>query len=280
MKFSHSLILNAVPDWIEYYIDYDHLKKIVYKIERIRLQSQNRDIHHQLESQHLIDDRQEATGLPSTTTATTARKEGVNIGATTTNEEDDDNKMFLTELDKQLDKITDFFHKKVNEILQDASTLHEQFSEFGIPLSTSDGGVPVTAAEGENDLRKLDSILSGGGDPSLSQPNNIDLTHNVENVNLRQQHNGEEAIPSSSHARSTRRSNSISFFSRGHRMSSATTAAATTASPSPPMRPRRRSETVQGQIQQQFWGRTHPHHQRGQPDSPTQLAANDIATFN
>ena len=34
MKFSHSLQLNSVPDWSQHYLDYQHLKKVVYSLER------------------------------------------------------------------------------------------------------------------------------------------------------------------------------------------------------------------------------------------------------
>ena len=35
MKFTHSLNLNAVPDWAEHYVNYSQLKKIIYQIERV-----------------------------------------------------------------------------------------------------------------------------------------------------------------------------------------------------------------------------------------------------
>ncbi|CAO3589400.1 unnamed protein product [Absidia cylindrospora] len=51
------------------------------------------------------------------------------------------------------------------------------------------------------------------------------------------------------------------------------------ATTSESLRTRRRSVTVQDHVEQQFWGRAH-HQRRGQPDSPTSVAPNDIATFN
>ncbi|KAI8339045.1 SPX domain-containing protein [Chlamydoabsidia padenii] len=179
MKFSHSLILNAVPDWIEYYIDYDHLKKIVYKIERIRVQSQ------------------------SETRDTSTAKQRI----------ENDNEMFLEELDKQLDKITDFFHKKSSEILQDASTLREHHTHHSQPSQ-------------QFDQTKDDKIKK-------------------------------------------RRSNSLSILSHRHRPSPTTEAS--------PLR--RRSTTVKDHIEHQFWSRSYAP-RRGQPDSPSTTAPNDIATFN
>lgn len=33
MKFSHTIKLNATPEWQRYYLDYSHLKKLIYAIE-------------------------------------------------------------------------------------------------------------------------------------------------------------------------------------------------------------------------------------------------------
>lgn len=37
MKFSHSLKYNAVPEWQDYYIDYSHLKKLIYSLQQQEL---------------------------------------------------------------------------------------------------------------------------------------------------------------------------------------------------------------------------------------------------
>ncbi|KAF9090866.1 low-affinity phosphate transporter [Mortierella sp. AD031] len=34
MKFSHQLQFNVVPEWVDYYIAYDNLKKIIYQVEK------------------------------------------------------------------------------------------------------------------------------------------------------------------------------------------------------------------------------------------------------
>ncbi|KAI8073023.1 SPX domain-containing protein [Gongronella butleri] len=158
MKFSHSLIVNAVPDWLQYYIDYDHLKKIVYQIERIKV----------LQREPANDSEKQGHG-----------DEAAAAGLTETINDDD--AMFLTELDKQLDKIISFYTSKSREILDDASTLREQFDDFGVAMPA----IPTTAAatmtttddldrrasHASNSLVKLDSILAGNAPSSIvSEP--------------------------------------------------------------------------------------------------------------
>ncbi|KAI8353274.1 SPX domain-containing protein [Choanephora cucurbitarum] len=41
MKFSHSLQFNAVPDWIDYYVAYDQLKKLIFQIEKEKVEALN-----------------------------------------------------------------------------------------------------------------------------------------------------------------------------------------------------------------------------------------------
>lgn len=41
MKFSHSLKYNAVPEWQDYYIDYSHLKKLIYSLQQQELDQLN-----------------------------------------------------------------------------------------------------------------------------------------------------------------------------------------------------------------------------------------------
>ncbi|ORX60543.1 SPX-domain-containing protein [Hesseltinella vesiculosa] len=106
MKFSHSLVINAVPEWLDYYIDYDHLKKIVYKIERVKVLQRPEDAEQRVGSS-----KQEKPRIDSS--------EQIN----------DDDARFLSELDKQLQKIVNFYQEKSGEILEDASTLREQFDQ-------------------------------------------------------------------------------------------------------------------------------------------------------
>ncbi|CAO3608096.1 unnamed protein product [Cunninghamella echinulata] len=142
MKFSHSLILNAVPEWVDYYLDYDHLKKRVYYAEKLKvLRDRSRD--------------EEKPPPPPSSNGT----EGYTENAETVNNDiDQDNEMFIAELDKQIQKINNFFKDKFTEILQDASTLREQYDEFGIPFPTK---LRQSSIQNNNtseyDLTKLDS---------------------------------------------------------------------------------------------------------------------------
>lgn len=171
--------------------------------------------------------------------------------------------MFLRELDIQLDKITNFFHEKSSEILQDASTLRQQFDEFGIPFSNSN---PDTA-EGPHDLKRLDSILCG--DPSLSQATTEFIegaTENEESIHpcLQKSHTHHTVRPpTDDHSEKAykRRSNSVGILP--HRPS---------IHERVPLR--RRSTTVKDQIEQHFWQGF------GRHQAPRFDDDDDLATFN
>ncbi|KAI9029003.1 SPX domain-containing protein [Phycomyces nitens] len=82
MKFSHSLQFNAVPDWIDKYVAYDHLKKLIFQEEKERVEASN----------NVQDPEKAHTELES--------RESV----------------FLHELDMQLEKVFDFYTQKEYEL--------------------------------------------------------------------------------------------------------------------------------------------------------------------
>ncbi|KAI8377713.1 SPX domain-containing protein [Radiomyces spectabilis] len=136
MKFAHSLILNAVPEWIDQYVDYDHLKKIVYRVEREIVQQPARrrtnvpiimeEGEQKTEQQESLDEKR----LLWTR-----------------------DQQFTKALDEQLEKVVKFYAKKETEIMQDARALNDQFDSFGVSLPTLE-----TIPHGnENDLKKLDT---------------------------------------------------------------------------------------------------------------------------
>ncbi|CEP12744.1 hypothetical protein [Parasitella parasitica] len=143
MKFAHSIVLNAVPEWLDKYVDYDRLKKIVYQAERDRVNQQNLDAKSQIEK---IE-----SGL-----------QGEKHDSVDTNQSGSDqlianseNEAFLQELDRQLEKVTNFFSAKEQEFLRDADDLRAEFSTFQIPL-------PDSSNSDANDsfaLERLDSRL-------------------------------------------------------------------------------------------------------------------------
>ncbi|CAO3593380.1 unnamed protein product [Absidia cylindrospora] len=89
MKFSHSLQFNAVPDWMDKYVAYDHLKKIIFQLEKERVDAMN-----QKEKARQDEGEQ---GTPTTTSRL-------------------DENVFLTQLDLQLEKVFDFYTQKESEL--------------------------------------------------------------------------------------------------------------------------------------------------------------------
>lgn len=89
---------------------------------------------------------------PNATEGYTENAETISDGS------DQDNEMFIVELDKQMQKINTFFKDKFTEILQDASTLREQYDEFGVPFPTKLRQPSIQNNNtSEYDLTKLDS---------------------------------------------------------------------------------------------------------------------------
>ncbi|ORZ15033.1 SPX domain-domain-containing protein [Absidia repens] len=89
MKFSHSLQFNAVPDWMDKYVAYDHLKKIIFQLEKERVDAMNQ------KEKARQDEGEQAT--PTTTSHL-------------------DENVFLTQLDLQLEKVFDFYTQKESEL--------------------------------------------------------------------------------------------------------------------------------------------------------------------
>ncbi|KAG2234274.1 hypothetical protein INT48_002864 [Thamnidium elegans] len=122
MKFSHSIILNAVPEWLDQYVDYDRLKKIVYQSELDQVNKRNANSKSNLkkaEEGNIFTEK-----LHHASDTTSSDQELYNK----------ENEQFLLELDLQLDKVFRFFSIKVKEYLQDAQELDNQFAIFNIPL--------------------------------------------------------------------------------------------------------------------------------------------------
>ncbi|KAI8333839.1 SPX domain-containing protein, partial [Chlamydoabsidia padenii] len=88
MKFSHSLKFNAVPEWLDHYVAYDHLKKIIFLMEKEKMDAIN-------QQQRQI------------------RDEGEQGVSTTTSLGED---VFLAQLDLQLEKVFDFYTQKESEL--------------------------------------------------------------------------------------------------------------------------------------------------------------------
>ncbi|KAF9103977.1 low-affinity phosphate transporter [Mortierella sp. GBA35] len=109
MKFSHQLQFNVVPEWVDYYIAYDNLKKIIYQVEKdLVAAGANNDLESGSGSPH-HDEPNERSGLLTTGARAQARARA--------------NNMFLPALDKELEKIMSFYYKKERELYAEVDAL-------------------------------------------------------------------------------------------------------------------------------------------------------------
>ncbi|GAA5862441.1 hypothetical protein JCM3774_002518 [Rhodotorula dairenensis] len=112
MKFAHSLLFNAVPDWTNHYLAYDALKAQIYKFEK----------------QAVL--QQAATGP-----ATSYRDEPSDLEAGAAHPvnkiKQENEKTFTKLLDKELHKITEFYVAKERELLGDLVLLQEDLDRLG-----------------------------------------------------------------------------------------------------------------------------------------------------
>ncbi|CDS04099.1 hypothetical protein LRAMOSA07054 [Lichtheimia ramosa] len=172
MKFAHTLILNAVPDWIDQYVDYDRLKKLVYQIERLNVQqvlARRPSLARTAEEGSLEKHDQEA--LVAAEAAASASR-GEPLADYVPN---DDDKRFIQECDQQLDKVCKFFAQKEAEVLHEAATLRKQFDSFGIPLQNETLANTLRHEPGsECKLEQLDTLLAGREELT---PPNASTTH-------------------------------------------------------------------------------------------------------
>ncbi|GAA5932179.1 Pho91p [Sporobolomyces koalae] len=111
MKFSHSLLFNAVPDWNNHYLAYDALKAQIYKFEKSALESQQNG------PPTSYRDDASADVEAGQADAAEAHKSA-------------NEKLFIDMLDKELNKITDFYVSKEKELLEDLVYLEEDLEKF------------------------------------------------------------------------------------------------------------------------------------------------------
>lgn len=101
MKFSQSLLWNAVSDWRSHYIAYDALKSSIYKMEKDALLDRQ---HSDTEHAPLLG------GQPSTSSTSFENK-------------------FAKLLDAELERITDFYVDKERELLGDLVLLKSEIEQ-------------------------------------------------------------------------------------------------------------------------------------------------------
>lgn len=98
MKFSHSLQFNSVPDWADKYLAYSNLKKTIYLMEK---------------------------ELPSVPNAPYSDVENESAGLLSNADSSDTDRTFVPLLDKELNKIVEFYLKKEAELKADLHQLNE-----------------------------------------------------------------------------------------------------------------------------------------------------------
>ncbi|KAI8371763.1 SPX domain-containing protein [Radiomyces spectabilis] len=128
MKFSHSLQFNAVPDWIEKYVAYDNLKKLIFQIEKERVENANKQ-HKDVEAEEVKQDDGEAR--------------------------------FLNALDLQLEKVFDFYTQKESELYTQLDQLAATIADHvGEELEGEQQGYLKPYPNGASALENLDSTLN------------------------------------------------------------------------------------------------------------------------
>ncbi|KAI8060296.1 SPX domain-containing protein [Gongronella butleri] len=139
MKFAHSLQFNAVPEWIDKYVAYEHLKKIIFQLEKERVDALNR----QDKDAELGD---EAASQKSSTVA--------------------DESAFMTQLDIQLEKVFDFYTQKETELYNKMDALVGDLA--GVLKDDNDHHYP-NQVDALYTLETLDSTLNVEEKASASQ---------------------------------------------------------------------------------------------------------------
>ncbi|KAI9695187.1 MAG: low-affinity phosphate transporter [Bogoriella megaspora] len=132
MKFSHSIQFNAVPDWSSHYIAYSNLKKLIYSLEQ--------QIHHHKAG--TANDPESSPLLESST--------------------DDPDKVFISTLDKELEKICSFYQLKELEIYGELDALlkDEEGYEAEQEIIDSEPADGMVDSRGSNKVRpRMNSLF-------------------------------------------------------------------------------------------------------------------------
>ncbi|KAG2194422.1 hypothetical protein INT47_003133 [Mucor saturninus] len=121
MKFSHTLQLNAVPEWIDSYVNYDSLKKLIFQIEKEHVEDINAETDPEKASEHLRDGEAK----------------------------------FISALDAQLEKVFDFYTHKESELYAMLDDLEAEMDGNGDIHNTSE----FSHKENLAPLEQLDSTF-------------------------------------------------------------------------------------------------------------------------
>lgn len=173
MKFSHSLQINSVPEWTEYYLNYAHLKRLIYQLEKVNVKPVLPN-----DSNHVLNRKGSSGYKPvsmgeETISETILPLDGDNKmdGQNNTSEQNDgesdsssvvmrnSNSVFVAALDSELERIITFY-MKMEKLLIDR--FQQLFSDIEFSERCRDSRVPQKGrSAGATDLNSNSQDLVG-----------------------------------------------------------------------------------------------------------------------
>ncbi|PWN51228.1 SPX-domain-containing protein [Violaceomyces palustris] len=141
MKFSHSLQFNSVPDWADKYVAYSNLKKTIYILEKDQ-----------------VLDPSSASSAPY---SDDVESESATLLQHSSSSETD--RVFIPMLDKEMQKVVDFFHQKEEELLNELQTLQidlERTESLEVP-EDSDEAFSDEDDEDDEGLESMNTTFKG-----------------------------------------------------------------------------------------------------------------------
>lgn len=129
-KFSHSLALNSSPEWRDFYLPYSKLKKICYILERATLGTGE-----------IPSNMKELTGMAEMMSPGDPLEEDVETSALIQKLPiQDANEFFISSLDSEVSKVTDFYQRKFTEISLELENILKSVEEAEIEQHEAYGG--------------------------------------------------------------------------------------------------------------------------------------------
>ncbi|KAI9290110.1 SPX domain-containing protein [Umbelopsis sp. AD052] len=153
MKFSHTLQFNAVPEWTDYYLAYDQLKKLIYQLEKERVEEMSNNPNM---------DPEKATNFSD-------------------EELHRNNERFIEALDLQLEKVFDFYTEKEAELYAELEQL-----QIDSESPDFDGEIKPSQLEmlDSTHERRRSSVIRAAPKASEAHYVNVASTNNLSDLNV------------------------------------------------------------------------------------------------